>query len=115
MFRQFVQFECFDVCQGLRLRESRNRFERGARTRADNHVGSPKLTGCSIRRCDFYGPWTDKATGAEDEFRSGAAVIVEIHVIQTRYHRTLAIAHRSHVDREGLLGYAELLASPEVG
>ena len=44
-----IQFECFDMREGLRIDRAGNGFECGVGAGVDDYVGSPEVTRCSIR------------------------------------------------------------------
>src|SRR6478672_5392343 len=115
MFRDLVQFECFDMRERLRLSQSWSRIQNGARPGADDHIGSAELALRSIAQGSLQSPGTDKTSGATNEFRSGPFVIVEIEFVQARYHRAFAAAHRGHIDFEILPNDAEFFTSANVG
>src|SRR5262249_23623950 len=81
----------------------------------DDHISSPESTRCSIRKYDFDRSWTDKATGAENEFRSALPIIFQIDVIPVRHHSAFALTYGAHVDSEISLRYPKLFTSPEMG
>src|SRR6476646_3645753 len=115
MFRDLVQFECFDMREWLRLSKSWSRIQNGARTGTDDHIGSAELTLGSIAQCGLHRPVTDEASVATNEFRSSLFVLVEIEFVQARYHRPFAAAHRRHIDFEIIPNDAELFTSANVG
>src|SRR5215510_13318273 len=114
MCGDFLQFECFDVCMGLRLNKARNGFEDGACPCVDDHIGASELTRCAVRKCGLQSLGANEASGAEDEFRAARLVVVEIYVIPARYHLAFAFAHSPHVDGEISFGDAELFTSAKV-
>src|SRR5215470_18522596 len=114
MCGDFLQFECFDVCKGLRLNKARNWFEHSACPGVDDHMGSSELTRGSVRQCGLQSLGANEASGAEDEFRAARLVVVEIHVIPARYHRAFAFAHSAHVDGKVSFGDTELFTSAKV-
>src|SRR5260370_6593656 len=114
MFRYFIQFECFDMGEGLRFSKARNWFERSACAGVDDHIGSLELPGCSVRERGLQCSRADEAPGAEDEFSAGLLVVAEIHVIPIRYHFAFAFANSAHINAEVSLGDAELFASAKV-
>ena len=70
MFGYFIQFQCLDMCQGLRVNKAGNRFLDGARTCIDDHIGPAQLTNRPVEQPDFQCLGANEAPGAEDEFRS---------------------------------------------
>src|SRR5215510_9161971 len=110
----FIQFECFNMCEGLRITKARNGFEHSPCSCVDDHMGASELTRCSVRQCGLHSLGANEAAGAEDEFRAARLVVVEIHVIPARYHPAFAFAHSAHVDGEVSFGDAELFTSAKV-
>jgi hypothetical protein len=53
-------------------------------------------------------------SGAENEFRSGLVEIIEIDIVQIRYHRAFAGTDRRHVNPEAVRSKTELFASAKV-
>src|SRR5262249_47657678 len=100
MCGDFIQFECFDVCKGLRSNKAGNWFEDSACTCVNDHMGSSESTRCSVRKCGLQRSRADEASGAEDEFRAALLVVIEIHVIPARYHLAFALEHSAHVNAE---------------
>src|SRR6266404_87868 len=92
----------------LRVSKTINGFWRCARACTDDHMDSAELAPCPIRKCSLQSPGTCEAAGAENEFRSGLFVIVEIHIVQARYHPAFTAAHRRHIDCEAVSGNAEV-------
>src|SRR5262245_50761465 len=114
MFGYFIQFECFDVCKGLRINKARNWFEDSACTCVDDHMGSSESTRCSVRKCGLHACRADEASEDEDEFHAALLVVIEIHVSPARYHLAFAFAHSVHVDSEVSFDDAELFTSTKV-
>src|SRR5580765_1337040 len=115
MLRDLVQFECFDMCEWLRLSKAWSRIQNCARTGTDDYIGSAELALRSIAQCGLHRPVTDEASVATNEFRSSLFVIVEIEFVQARYHRAFAVAHGRHIDSEIIPNDAEFLTSANVG
>src|SRR5260370_24050570 len=114
MLRYFVQFECFDMCEGLCVNKARNRFEGSVCAGVDNHIGPSELTRSSVRERDLKRPRADEASGAEDEFRAGLFVIFEIYLVPARDHAAFAFADHTHLNAEVSSVDAKLFASAKV-
>src|SRR5260370_34024798 len=84
MFRYFIQFECFDMGEGLRFSKPRNWSHRSACAGVDDHIGSLELPGCSVRERGLRCSSADEGPGAEDESSAGLLVCAVVHVLPCR-------------------------------
>jgi hypothetical protein len=82
--RDFIEFQCFHMCQRLRVGNSRDRLDDGVRASADDDVGSAKLSPRPIRKRHFQSPRTNEASDAEDQLRAAALEILQVHLVQAR-------------------------------
>ena len=114
MLGYFIQFQCFDMCQGMRVTKAGNWFKCSVYISIEDHIRSPQLTCCSVRKCDLQRSGADEASGAEDEFRSTLLVVVEIPVVPTRNHPALTFTNYVHINGEVSFGDTELFTSTKV-
>src|SRR5262249_48320191 len=82
MFRNPVEFECFNVSEWLGLCEPRNGGYRSVSPGTNNHVRSAQLAYTSVTQRDFYGLGSDESSGPKDQLRSGLLVIFQVHFVQ---------------------------------
>src|SRR5215469_1775746 len=75
MFGNFVEFECLDMRERLRVGKTRNRWQRSSGTCTDDHVCAAQLTGGSIREGRLHGSRSYESSCPEDEFCSGLPVV----------------------------------------
>ncbi len=111
MFRDVIEFQRLDVSERSHLCQSRNRFQRGARSRVDDDILAAKGARSAIIqfRLDRLGP--HEMPRGHHQFRAAFLVEIEMSINEVLDHLALAFAHRSHVDADILFADAELLAA----
>src|SRR2546430_180736 len=114
MLGNFVQLQCFDMCEGFCVSKAGDWFDRCACARIDDHIAGAKLTCTPVSKFRFERFGTDKASRAKDEFRAGLPIVLEINVVPAGYHSAFAFTNNAHVHREVSFGHAELFASAEI-
>jgi hypothetical protein len=98
----------------LRLGHARSRFQCSPRTGADDDIRSAEAANSSVKESDFQSLRAYEAPRSQDEFRSGLLVVVEVYIIQARYHRAFSGAYRRHVNMEAVCDETEFFASTKV-
>src|SRR5438034_5320749 len=114
MFRNLVEFECLDMRERLRFSKTRNCSHRSPRTGTDDDVRATQLTSGSVGESHFQRPRSYEPAGSQNELRSRCPVIFQIHLVQAGYHLALAVTDARHINRETVVGDAELLAAAKV-
>ena len=110
MRRHNVEFERFDMGQGLRGLEAGNVGNGGARSDIDEDLGSRQRAHAPIVQLHFERFRRDEAPVAHDQF--GAAFVVVLHMRgdESFDHVPLALANLAHVDLDWAGHHAELSA-----
>ena len=116
MSRNFVELEGFDVRERLRFDETGNWFECGVSARVHDYVFGAQLALRAVGKFDLDGLGADESPVAEDKFRAGGLVVLEVDVVPARYHFAFAFADGAHVCGETAVhaDNAELAAAGEV-
>ncbi len=89
-------------------------FQCGPRARADNYIGSPESSSRSASKSDFQSFRAYEASQPENEFRARLLVVVEIQIVQARYHRAFSGPHCRHFNPEAVREQTELFASTKI-
>src|SRR6266849_6288541 len=110
----FVEFERLDVREWLRVSQTRNGSQRGPRPGTDDHVRATQVAAGPVGESDLRRARSDEPSGAHNELRSRVPVIVQIHLVQARHHRALAVTDARHRNREAVVSDAELVTAAKV-
>src|SRR5215471_11587000 len=114
MLRNHIQFECLDVRQRLRLRQTGDGFDGRVRARTDDDFILMDSAECSIQLSDLQCSGPDEAAGPDDEFHTTLLKDLDMKIDGVGNHPALALTHSGHVDPETVYGDAELLTPAHV-
>src|SRR5258706_1762839 len=102
------------MCEGFGVGKGGDGFDLCVAARSDGHIAPGKVLCLPASKFCFKRLGTDKASRAEDEFRAGLLIVLDINVIPAGYHSAFAFANSAHVHREVPFGRAELFTSAEI-
>src|SRR6516164_4244869 len=116
MFRNFIEFECFDMRERLRINKTGNRSQRSPRTGADDDIRAKQLTCGPVGKSDLDSSGSYKpASSSQYQDCACVLVVLQIHLVQAGHHLALALTDAGHINREAVVSDAKFLASAKVG
>src|SRR5438105_10209346 len=114
MLGNFIQFECLDMRERVRFRETRNCSQPGPRTGTNDHVRAAQSAAGPVGESDLQRSGSDEPSGSQNELRARFPVILQIHLVHAGYHLALAVSDTRHINREPVVSDAKFLTSAKV-
>ena len=100
MLGKLIQFKRLDMREWLRIGQAGHCIQCSPRTGADDYIGSAEAANLSVRESGFQSLRADEASRSENEFRARLLEVLQIHIVQARYHRAFSGAHSAMSTRK---------------
>src|ERR1700693_3475266 len=94
--------------------KTRNCFQCGPCTGADDHISTAELTSAPVGEGSLHSSRSNEPPGAQNELGARLPVIFHIHLVEADDHLALAVSDARHLNREAIVSNAKLLASAKV-
>src|SRR5262249_29216757 len=114
MLRNTVEFQGFDVRQGICFPESGSSIDCRMSSCVDDHAFPLQQADLVIGGFDLNCFWRHKSSRTHDQLGSALLVEIQMHVHQAGNHFALALTYRRHVDFRAVLLDSKFLTSSQV-